>query len=408
MLKKIPSADLRPGMFVQSFDSSWFNHPFWRTKFLVEDQATVAGILDSGVKHLWIDESKSRVIGGALPAQPAAAPPPPASPAPRAVETRKPAREQRVELEVDVQKAAQLVGRMRGEVTTLFTEVRMGKAMEVDQVLPFVEEVSASVQRNSVALVSLARLKTKDDYTFMHSVSVCALMVALARQIGLSEEETRQAGVAGMLHDIGKMAIPLDILNKPGSLTDQEFSVVRKHPEQGFAMLSECKGLGEIPLDVCLHHHEKIDGSGYPKGLSGEQITRMARMGAICDVYDAITSTRAYKQAWDPSASIQRMSQWKGSFDPDLFQSFVRCIGIYPVGTLVKLESGKMGVVVDQNPRSLIKPRVKVFYSTTTGMPVHRYVLDLASPDCPDRIVSRELPEKWGFENLQDLWMGTA
>ncbi len=395
-------------MFVQSFEGSWLNHPFWKTKFLVEDQALVATIREAGVKHLWIDESKSRVIGGASTEKPPTAPAPLFAAPPRPAASPKLALEQRVELEVEVHKAAQLVNRMRGEVTTLFTEVRMGKAMEVDQVLPFVEEVSASVQRNSVALVSLARLKTKDDYTFMHSVSVCALMVALSRQIGLGEEETRQAGVAGMLHDIGKMAIPLDILNKPGSLTDNEFAVVRRHPEQGFAMLSECKGLGEVPLDVCLHHHEKMDGSGYPKGLSGEQITRMARMGAICDVYDAITSTRAYKQAWDPSASIQRMSQWKGSFDPELFQSFVRCIGIYPVGTLVKLESGKMGVVIDQNPRSLIKPRVKVFYSTTTGMPVNRYVLDLASPDCSDKIVSRELAEKWGFENLQDLWMGNA
>ena len=395
-------------MFVQSFEGSWLNHPFWKTKFLVEDQALVATIREAGVKHLWIDESKSRVIGGASTEKPPTAPAPLFAAPPRPAASPKLALEQRVELEVEVHKAAQLVNRMRGEVTTLFTEVRMGKAMEVDQVLPFVEEVSASVQRNSVALVSLARLKTKDDYTFMHSVSVCALMVALSRQIGLGEEETRQAGVAGMLHDIGKMAIPLDILNKPGSLTDNEFAVVRRHPEQGFAMLSECKGLGEVPLDVCLHHHEKMDGSGYPKGLSGEQITRMARMGAICDVYDAITSTRAYKQAWDPSASIQRMSQWKGSFDPELFQSFVRCIGIYPVGTLVKLESGKMGVVIDQNPRSLVKPRVKVFYSTTTGMPVNRYVLDLASPDCSDKIVSRELAEKWGFENLQDLWMGNA
>ena len=395
-------------MFVQSFEGSWLNHPFRKTKFLVEDQALVATIREAGVKHLWIDESKSRVIGGASTEKPPTAPAPLFAAPPRPAASPKLALEQRVELEVEVHKAAQLVNRMRGEVTTLFTEVRMGKAMEVDQVLPFVEEVSASVQRNSVALVSLARLKTKDDYTFMHSVSVCALMVALSRQIGLGEEETRQAGVAGMLHDIGKMAIPLDILNKPGSLTDNEFAVVRRHPEQGFAMLSECKGLGEVPLDVCLHHHEKMDGSGYPKGLSGEQITRMARMGAICDVYDAITSTRAYKQAWDPSASIQRMSQWKGSFDPELFQSFVRCIGIYPVGTLVKLESGKMGVVIDQNPRSLVKPRVKVFYSTTTGMPLNRYVLDLASPDCSDKIVSRELAEKWGFENLQDLWMGNA
>ena len=410
MLKKILASELTPGMYIQSFEGSWFSHPFWRTKFVLQDPADLDAIRRSGISHCWIDVSKGidpAAKPEGAPVRPASvvlnAPVAPAKPSAPA-KTPEPA----VEFEAEVEQAAALVRRFKGAITEIFGEARMGKALEIDRVMPFVEEVSASVQRNSGALVSLARLKTKDDYTYMHSVSVCALMVSLARQLGLSEEETRQAGIGGMLHDIGKMAVPDNILNKPGSLTDSEFAVIRTHPERGFDMLKGCAGLTEVPLDVCLHHHEKMDGSGYPKGLKADQITRMARMGAICDVYDAITSNRAYKAGWDPSASIQRMSQWKGHFDADLFQAFVRSVGIYPVGTLVRMQSDRLGVVIDQNPRSLVKPRVKIFYSARKNMPIRLHVLDLAEPGCTDRIVSRENPEQWGFQHIQELWSGSA
>jgi putative nucleotidyltransferase with HDIG domain len=409
MLKKIPCSELTPGMYIQSFEGSWFSHPFWRTKFVLQDPADFEAIRRSGIGHCWIDVSKG-LDAAARPAQPSARPANVAAGTPAsaaAAAAAKPAA-QAVEFEAEVEQAAALVRRFKGAITEIFGEARMGKALEIDRVMPFVEEVSASVQRNSGALVSLARLKTKDDYTYMHSVSVCALMVSLARQLGLSEEETRQAGIGGMLHDIGKMAVPDSILNKPGSLTDSEFAVIRTHPERGFDMLKGCSGLSEVPLDVCLHHHEKMDGSGYPKGLKAEQISRMARMGAICDVYDAITSNRAYKPGWDPSASIQRMSQWKGHFDAELFQAFVRSVGIYPVGTLVRMQSDRLGVVIDQNPRSLVKPRVKIFYSARKNMPIRLHVIDLAEPSCTDRIVSRENPEQWGFQHIQELWTGSA
>ncbi|MEZ4758150.1 MAG: HD domain-containing phosphohydrolase [Flavobacteriales bacterium] len=128
---------------------------------------------------------------------------------------------------------------------------------------------------------SLARLKTADDYTYMHSVAVCALMVALARQLGLSDAHTRTAGMAGLLHDLGKAAIPMAVLNKPGKLTDAEFTVVRSHPVEGYHMLKEGGGVEAAVLDACLHHHEKIDGTGYPDKLKGDKISLIARMAAI-------------------------------------------------------------------------------------------------------------------------------
>lgn len=409
MLKKIATRDVKLGMYLQAMEGSWLSHPFWKTRFVIRDQADLDSLQASAVEFVWIDVSKGLDVVGepeveAVRIEAAAPdePPPFVAPAAAPVATAPPARASMTE---EMARAAQIVNRSREAVTHLFGEARLGKAIEPEQCLPLVEEVASSVSRNPSALISLARLKTKDDYTYMHSVAVCALMIGLSRQLGLSEAQTREAGLAGLLHDVGKMAMPLDVLNKPGKLTDEEFDVMRSHPERGWAMLSEGGAVPASALDVCLHHHEKIDGSGYPERLKGEQISLLARMGAICDVYDAITSNRPYKTAWDPAGSIQRMAQWSGHFDPVLFQAFVKCVGIYPVGTLVKLQSGRLAVVVEQSTVRLTSPLVRVFFSTKSAMPIPVELLDLGLPQVNDRIVSRENPEEWGFPHLDDLWM---
>jgi putative nucleotidyltransferase with HDIG domain len=417
MLKKIPVRQIKLGMFLHGMEGPWLSHPFWKTKFVLRDQADLDALLRSGVPAVWIDSSKgSDVEGEAMetlePPPPEAAPEPapapatvaavaavvsPASPAPAQPEARVAAGE-------EMQRAAQLVNRSREAVVKLFGEARLGKAIDAEACLPLVEDVASSVARNPSALISLARLKTKDDYTYMHSVAVCALMVSLGRQMGLSETQAREAGLAGLLHDVGKMAMPMEVLNKPGALTDDEFAVMRSHPMRGFEMLKEGAAVPESALDVCLHHHEKMDGSGYPNKLKGDQISLLSRMGAVCDVYDAITSNRPYKTAWDAAGSIQRMSQWAGHFDPAIFKAFVISVGIYPVGTLVKLHSGRLAVVIDQNPGALVSPTVRVFFSTNSKMPIPVQVLNLADPATNDKIVGREIPQDWGFSHIDDLW----
>ncbi|MBO3703320.1 MAG: HD-GYP domain-containing protein, partial [Candidatus Accumulibacter sp.] len=265
------------------------------------------------------------------------------------------------------------------------------------------------VSRSAGALISLARLKTADDYTYMHSVAVCALMVALARQLGLNDEEVRSAGIAGLLHDLGKAAIPLEILNKPGKLTDAEFAIVKEHPEKGHAMLLPSSDVDPVALDVVLHHHEKDDGSGYPRRLAGAAISIFAKMAAVCDVYDAITSNRPYKAGWDPAESLRKMAEWsKGHFDPAVFQAFVKSIGIYPIGSLVLLNCGRLGVVIEQNTKSLLSPQVKVFFSTGRKARILPEVFDLARPGCRQKIISREDPAKWNFPDLNEIWSGLA
>jgi HD-GYP domain-containing protein (c-di-GMP phosphodiesterase class II) len=271
-----------------------------------------------------------------------------------------------------------------------------------------VDDVVESINRHPDALLSLARLKTADEYTYMHSVAVCALMVSLGRQLGLDDAQCRDAGLAGMLHDLGKAAMPQEILNKPGKLTDQEFDIIKTHPARGYEMLLDGANVSEGAKDVCLHHHERYDGTGYPHKLAGEKISLLARMGAVCDVYDAVTSDRPYKAGWDPAHALSQMATWKGHFDTMVFQSFVKSIGIYPTGSLVKLKSGRLAVVLEQNPTTLTKPRVKIFFSTKAGLPLEPQIVDLASPNAMDQIESRESPENWNFPYLNELWDGDA
>lgn len=415
MLKKISVHQLRPGMFLHGLCGSWLDHPFWKTSFVIKGDEDIRKLLDSPVREVWIDAAKGLDVAEFIDTAPAPlAEPEPASAQPAEPQVERislqlaPEPPQPVALTDEVARAARLCRQAEGAVKDMFQDIRLGKAVDAEHCLPLVDEITSSVQRNPGAIVSLARLKTKDDYTYMHSVAVCALMVALSRQLGLPEAETREAGLAGLLHDLGKAAMPLEVLNKPGKLTPDEYAIMRTHPAAGHAALVEGRGVGPIPLDVCLHHHERIDGKGYPHGLTGAQMTLHAKMGAVCDVYDAITSNRPYKAGWDPAESIQRMAQWarEGHFDEVVFQAFVKSIGIYPTGSLVKLESGRLAVVVEQNAGSLLEPLVRVFWSTRSNEPIPRQFVDLSVARAKDRIVSREKPADWGFKNLDELWGG--
>lgn len=402
MLKKIPVGDLRIGMHLHEMCGAWLDHPFWRTKFVLQDPDDLRKLLASGVKEVVIDVVKGRDVD----ARPAATVAPSAASAPAAPAVAPRAAELRCSMADEMQRATAIFNQSRRAVSSLFNEARMGKALDADNCRPLVDEIASSVGRNPGAIVSLARLKTHDDYSYMHSMAVCALMVSLARQLGMDEREAREAGLAGLLHDMGKALMPLDVLNKPGKLTDAEFEIMKTHPRRGFELLEEGRGVGTDVLDVCLHHHERPDGKGYPEGLSGAALTRIARMGAVCDVYDAITSNRPYKEGWDPADSIAKMASWKEQFDAEVFQAFVKSLGIYPIGSLVRMRSGKLAVVVEQNEKSLVAPRVKVFFSTRSSMPIKPEIVDLSSSLCQDAIAARESNAQWKFPHLDELWAG--
>jgi putative nucleotidyltransferase with HDIG domain len=400
VLKKVPVKQLTVGMFVHGFDENWLKHPFWRSRFLIKDPAALREMQACGIEHCWIDVSK----GQDLPAEVQKT----KTTAPADVEPPPDSKRKRVPIAEELQQAAQLRERSAREMRRLFTEVRLGNAIEPGACGTLVEDVVESIDRNPDALLSLARLKSADEYTYLHSVAVCALMVALGRQMGLNDAQRREAGMAGMLHDLGKAAVPQDVLNKPGKLTPEEFEIIKQHSVRGYEMLLAGANVSEGVLDVCRHHHERMDGTGYPDGLAGEQISLLARMGAVCDVYDAVTSDRPYKAGWDPAHALSQMATWKGHFDTAVFQSFVKSVGIYPTGSLVRMRSSRLAVVLEQNPTALTKPRVKIFFSTKAGLPLEPQVLDLAAAHVSDQIEARESPENWNFPYLTELWDGDA
>ena len=262
MLKKISVDQLRLGMHLHEVCGPWLDHPFWTQRFVVRDPQDLARLRSSGASECLIDTTKG--VDVLVPA-PASAPPPvvEAAGAPAAPDL------QATSLEAEAARAAQLCTQARHTVVALFDDARMGRALQVSGCAPLVDQIAGSMQRNAGAMLGMVRLKSHDDYTFMHSVAVCTLMMGLARQMGQGEEQVREAGLAGLLHDVGKANIALSVLNKPGKLSAEEFALVKRHPRDGHDMLLDTEAPSATALDVCLHHHERPDGKGYPDGLSG-------------------------------------------------------------------------------------------------------------------------------------------
>lgn len=407
MLKRITVEQLTVGMHLKEFCGSWMEHPFWRTGFVITDPKDIAAVLASSIREVWIDTGKGMDLAIGAFAVSEAESEAQVDLQLQQVTAVAPREIAPVPIGVELERAAKICFQSKQAVISMFQEARMGKSVDVGGAQQLVEDISDSVARNPGALISLARLKTVDDYTYMHSVAVCAMMVGLAKQLGLDAAQTRVAGMAGLLHDLGKAMMPMEVLNKPGKLLPSEFNVIKTHPAEGHRMLSAGLNVDPLVLDVCLHHHEKTDGSGYPHGLKGDEISLFAKMGAVCDVYDAITSNRPYKVGWDPAESLRKMAEWAtGHFDGKVFQAFVKSLGIYPIGSLVKLTSGRLGVVVEQTGKSLTTPSVKVFFSTKSNLRITPEVIDLSRSDVTEKIVSREDPAKWRFADLNELWSG--
>lgn len=403
MLKKISVADVTVGMYIHKLCGSWMDHPFWTSGFVLQSQADVHSLQSSAVTEVWIDTLQGLDVPTSVLSQTQQ----------QAVEQADNTLQHTVATELqrpesmadEIKRALAIYQRSKRAVIKMFSDARMGKAIEMRGVHKIVNEMTQSILRHPTALLSLVRLKQVDEYTYMHSVAVCALMIALARQLEMDEQQVQQAGISGLLHDIGKMLIDEKILNKPERLTDEEFAQVRLHPVLGAQLLLDSDpNVCSIVYDVCLHHHERYDGSGYPEQLKGQQISLFARMTAICDVYDAITSNRPYKKGWGPADALQRMAHWQGHFDQYIFQSFVRIMGVYPVGSLVRLASGRLAVVIEKNEQALLKPKVKVFFSTKSRLPIEQQVIDLAQVNCQESIACRESVDEWKFRNLDELW----
>lgn len=405
MLKKIKTEDLVLGMYFCGFEAAWLDHPFWKNKFLLKNENELKQAHASGIAYCWIDISRGLDVAeqaptGAPEADAEQAVPAPLPPEPAPVPA----------IDTTLMDAMALRETAKKATKAMFSEARMGKVLDMERCVSVVEEIASSVVKSPSGMLSVLRLKLADEYTYLHSVAVCALMVALGRTLGLDEAACREAGLGGFLHDVGKAFIPHELLNKPGKLTDEEFTQIKKHPELGYKYLSQDPNVPDYARDVCLHHHEKMDGNGYPEALRSGSISLYSRMAAICDVYDALTSDRPYKRAWDPAEAISTMATWTGHFDRAMFLAFVKTLGIYPVGSIVKLESGRSGFVIRQNAQDLTRPVLKVFRYNDDMEMSDTEILDLMATPEADTIVARG-GEEWArlshLDSMQLLSTGT-
>ncbi len=223
----------------------------------------------------------------------------------------------------DIESARQTIEETAPHVRSLLSDVRMGETVKLEGASKTVDSLMAAAGRHSAALIGLSRLKEKDQVTFLHSLAVSALMIDFGRALKLDEETIHLLGVGGLLHDFGKMLLPKALLTKRDTLSEAERQMVRTHPLRGYELLKRAEDMPQTVLDICLYHHEQFDGTGYPRGLQGTDIPRPARIAAVCDVYEAMTTIRPYKRAWTQSEAIGFMLDSPGHFDPELLQQFV-------------------------------------------------------------------------------------
>lgn len=408
MERRIRPDQVRLGMYVRGFGGSWLDHPFWRVKFVLRKPQDVERVRQSGVPHVLIDDQLGLGVEDE-PEQPPASPrPAPAGPprparAPiRIARAGGPGEYSEVRRTSERKRTIELVTRSKKVMRHVFDGARLGRAVRIADVISVVDEVAEAVERGPRTLLDVIRLKKRDEYTYLHSVAVCTLMVNMARFLGKGKAEMREFGLAGLLHDIGKMGVPEPVLQKPGQLTDAEFQAVRGHPEYGHRLLCETEDVGALALDVCLHHHEKMDGTGYPVGLKGEEISFIARLGAICDVYDALTSDRPYKKAWTPTEAMAAMWGWEGHFDHALLFSFMQSIGVFPAGMPVRLRSNRLAVVLE-NKRRNSRPRVLAFYDTRERQLIEPEDITLQDSLAGDGIVAPADPAEWGLADWETV-----
>jgi len=394
MIKQIRVDQLKPGMYVHDLNCGWLDHPFLSNAFYVRDVATVDKIAEVGIRELYIDTVKGADVWAARSQREVNAD---LDQRLQEIARKPPEKPIATELTEESVRARRLHGEANKIVRHMMDDIRMGQQIQIDRIEPLVENMVESIFRNQDALLPLVRLKNHDDYTFEHSVSVCALLVAFGRGMKLSKEVIKEMALGGLLHDVGKARIPDQILNKPAKLTDDEYVRIQSHVAQGRLLLDQTPGIGEIARQVTSQHHERFDGSGYPDRLAGGDISLYGQMAAIVDVYDAISSERVYHKGMSPTQALKKLLEWSAHhFEPQLVQAFIRAIGIYPTGTLVQLDSKRMGVVIEQNEKSLLEPVVRIFYHAGQQHYIPPEIVDLAKVQ--DRIASFENYEKWKID----------
>jgi HD-GYP domain-containing protein (c-di-GMP phosphodiesterase class II) len=400
MVKKIKAEQLEPGMFIHNLDCGWLNHPFLTNSLQIKDQALIAKILGYGIHEVYIDTDKGMDISGAITEEEVKRE---TQHELRSAVDSEPEMHSKVSIKEELNRAKEIKKDAKKMIQHIMNDIRFGKNIEKDRVEEVVDRMVGSIFRNQDALLSLGKIKNSDEYTFTHSVSVCALMLAFGRYLGYDAKLLREVGIGAMLHDIGKVKVPMALLNKEGALSDDEIRQVREHVTYSRVMLEETPGIADTSILVAAQHHERIDGRGYPAGLKNDEISEYGQAAAIIDVYDAMTSHRCYKRRVPPTEVLRKLFEWsRFYFNAELVQKFVRCIGIYPIGSLVYLESGLIAVVINHGVTNLLYPVIRVIFDSKRQSYIKPYDIDLASQvagENEEKLVSYACQDHWNLDS---------
>jgi len=369
MKKKIDVYNLKIGMYVTQLDRPWLETPFLFQGFMVDSESVLADV-QRICEYVYIDLEKSNDIDelprlGLIESVPA----------PKRTRTY----ESTISLEDEMEVAPAIRQTTRDCVDNVFNAITSDKPLNLPDIKQTVKNMVDSIVRNQNAQMCLTQLKNRDEYTAQHSVNVCVLTITFCRHLGMSETSLNLIGLGALLHDIGKLKTPLDVLNKPGKLTDEEFKVMKSHPEQGKKYLLETQGIPASVIDIAFSHHERLAGHGYPRGLTAEEISPWSKIVAITDVYDAITSDRCYHDGMSPTQALTKMYGWRlKDFDPELLEQFIQCIGIYPIGALVELTTGEVGIVISVTDESRLRPKILLILDDQKNPYFPKRIINLA------------------------------
>lgn len=391
-------------MFVHDFDCGWMEHPFFFNNLLIKDDRTISKMLSYGINEVYIDTARGfdvidapdeKKVRHTIQAEL------------KKIAKSEPKYIKHVSIREELLKAKQIKDEAKSLIQRIMHDVKMGRQINMEGVKYILENMIDSISRNKDAFISLLRFREKDEYTYMHSISVAALMIAFCKFLELDHKEIYKAAIGALLHDIGKIKIPLKILNKSGALSEEEFSKMKEHVVYGRNIVSHIHGIDPISLLIVSEHHERYNGTGYPYHLKGENISKFGQMAAIVDVYDAITSDRCYRHGIEPAEGIKKIYEWSTPyFKEELVHKFIKCVGIYPVGSLVRLESGLIGIVMESSTENLLHPLVRVIYDIKKEQFISARDIDLSKQrigEGEDRILNYESYQKWNIKPYSHL-----
>lgn len=398
---KMNASDLQPGMYVSGLDRPWLEVPFPLQGFRIATHEDVCRI-QRYCSYVFVDCTKSVVEAATVSRNVAQR----TRKTPKQIfhDRKLKSYEDSTNWAEEFPRAKEAVDTLTETVDTIFEQVASGGTLDVLKVKQSVEPMIDSISRNPDACIWLARMKQQDTYTYQHSVGASIWAVALGRQLGLPKSDLRSLAIGGLLFDIGKLKLNPELLGTTRSLTDGEFVELRSHVALGLEMIRSSGLMNKDVLDMVAYHHERHDGSGYPSGVSGDAIPVYARIAAIVDCYDAITSHRSYARALPPSAAIKKLYEWRDiEFQAELVEEFIQAVGIYPAGTLVELSSGEVAVVVAEYRTRRLRPKVMVLLDSDKQPLMHVKTVDLISEKItadgkPLEITGSLEPEAYGIE----------